>query len=808
MADAAPKPQRTPRRRRTRNTSETKVDVTVTETDKTTATPRRRRNPRRRRRIRRPVFGPWLPGQGPRRSGLRRAIKKEIKREGLDGPRVSVQQKVSSTFGLVGPNKSGNVELELNFFLHPSLAKEANDGTSFGPVQALAAQYALWKLKYLRLIFTPMVGASAVSGTVIRASLNLSQSPGGTNWSGLGTRIHLDIHPGQTAIFTLRGDQIGGPRDGGWWMTDTNEEGSQSAGPIIEVHTLGKTESTFQAKDWESPLFIVEGIGLWQFANYQVKPALGMLERRQAEVEVGMTAVPGNPITIELPTSASIATFMLNAEPETKAVPSTNSVGETIFQIVDVGADLAKTFTPPPFSWLISGGWWFLKRVFGKDRDGKASFNVYPSLADAQNDRPAIAGPTANVSGSTVNADLVVTQINAPNVGPQPSASAMIRAAVPVPLQFGTFRLHTEMYPMELISWDGPTGPWFPTSYIIGAPHVKSSTTPATYYFKTAWYVAKDLGEPGTGTQIAANPPTANGAYIHTMYRLENPRFASLDGNVEYIPPQPKSGAALYFGDPSKSTSNSYWKVGDVVATAHVMSDANHLSMVLTLIKLAVNFPSTAEQRDLSLLRSSQGGNTSADRKTVKFQTLNISSGSTTNVRTMDMANGQYMLGVSYAGDIASTATQVVSNLVGTNVDLAISLPLKQASSGQYASDALFRLDPLNTVPTELPKYIPYGLGGNMFATFSADINLNYVGPVTIESDLLQKLIALGVNFTPEKPELLISDSESSSDDEIDDADLELLIDLLAEAGRLPTRAEIAARDGNYREAYRIYKAE
>nr|WFG33634.1 MAG: ORF2 [Bat astrovirus] len=799
MAEA-PKPQRQRRRRAARRTSETKIDVKVTETDKLATNLQNGTRRRRGRRQRRPVFGPWLPGQGPRRgTRLRRAVKREIKREGLNGPRVSVQQRVSSTFGLVGPNQTGNVEMELNFFLHPSLAKEANDGTSFGPVQALAAQYALWKLKYLRLIFTPMVGASAVSGTVVRASLNLSQSPGGTNWSGLGTRIHLDIHPGQKTVFILRGDQIGGPRDGGWWLTDTNEEGSQSAGPIIEVHTLGKTESTFKATPWEGPLFIVEGVGMWQFANYQVKPALGMLERRQADTNVTMNAVPGQPITMELQSSDSIATFMVNAEPEVMALSSTSSVGETIFQVVDVGAEIAGVFAPPPFGWLIAGGWWFLKRAFGvaKSTPDGVPFNVYASLADAQNNRPAIAGATATGSpGKKEGVNLIVTQMNAPNVGPQPTASAFIRAAVPVPMNFGTFRLHAEMFPEEVVSWVSDAV-YYPNSYIIGSLLSDNTTESGKFFLKTNWYISVDAGQ-----QTTASKPSANGGYVHTLYALNNVRFATPDGGIEYIPPEPKSGAALYFGN-STLSSNVYTKYGKVVATAHVTAGPSDtgpfLGMVFTLIKTTKSLIGNSDSRGLDVIWAQQAGADTANRDKIQFANIAPIGSTPVRIYNVGFAEDQYLLGISYAVGTTNVPGGI-TQINGTQVDVSINFPFNQTGTGSKATDAFFRLDGLTgSAPNN--RVVPYALSGNIFAGSSVDVNMNYVNRISVEAELLDKLRALRVAFQPaeEIPPLPLPDTPDY---------IKEFLELLASEGRLPTRAELEMMDGNYREALSIYRME
>nr|WFG33640.1 MAG: ORF2 [Bat astrovirus] len=797
MAEA-PKPQRV-RRRRARNTSETKLDIKLTETDKQLTgqtVPNTNAKRRRRQRKRRPVFGPWPQGQGPRRGRLRRAIKREIKREGLDGPRVSVQQRVSSTFGLVGPNSTGNVELELNFFLHPSLAKEANDGTAFGPVQALAAQYALWKLKYLRLIFTPMVGASAVSGTVLRASLNLSQSPGGTNWSGLGTRIHLDIHPGQKAVFTLRGDQIGGPRDGGWWLTDTNEEGSQSAGPIIEVHTLGKTTSTFKDQPWVGPLFIVEGVGLWQFANYQVKPALGMLERRQGESDVTMNANAGQPITMELSNTDTIAQFMMNNEPEIMALSSTSSVGETIFQVVDVGAEIAALFAPPPFGWLLAGGWWFLKRAFSAARsapDG-VPFYVYASLSDAQNNRPAIAGATTTALNPTIKkANLIVTQVNAPNVGPQPAPSAFTRAAVPVPMDFGLFRMHSDMFPEEVVSWVSDDV-YYPNAYIVGK--LQSNSTEANKkYLKTSWYISVDTGESTTVTK-----PSNNGGYLHTVYVLHNSNFRTPDGTGEYIPPEPKSGAALYFGSPAEENDNTYNRYGQVVATAHVSSDnPSFLNMVFTLIRATKSMIANKSARNLDIIWAQQSGPDAATRDKIHFSNITVSGSTPVYVTNIGFNAGDYLLGVSYAVGYSESSGKPpggITTVSGTNVDISVHFPFN-SNGTTNATDKFFRLDGLTGTTGPL-KIVPYNLSGNIFAASSVDMSLNYVKrPNFDEQNLLTMLKQLNVAFEKEVP-------EQAPVPEF----MKEYLDLLFADGRLPTRSEIAIKDGDYREALRIFRME
>nr|WBM84733.1 MAG: capsid protein [Bat astrovirus 3] len=758
MAEA-PKPQR---RRVRRNavagvTSAAPTADTSPSGTSVTTVPRSRRRARRSarlraRRARRPVFQEIVeirPASNRRR--LNRAIKREIKREGLDGPKVSVQQKITSTFGLVRPNTTGNVELELNFFLHPSLAKEANEGSAFGPVQALAAQYSLWKLRYLTVRFTPMVGASAVSGTVVRASLNMSQSPGTSSWSGLGTRIHMDMHPGQTATFHLRADQLGGPRDGGWWFTDTNEEGSQSAGPIIEVHTMGLTKSTFRNEDWDGPLFLVEGIGMWQFANYNVKPALGSLERREGEALVTLKATAAQPITLEMPSGDSPALFMDSMEPESYATPTGQTVGETIFQIVDVGAKLAQNVAPPPFGWLIKGGWWFVKKLLKRGarvRANTSEYVVYASLQDAQANRPAIA--TGNITNGQQRTNLLVTQINSPNVGPNPTMAAVPRGGAQVLQPGDSFKLSSAMITEVFIKVPKtPSSITVPISGIPGNPRQVGTGTPVKIttagdlakvgFIQTPWWVGvpgKAPGEIGAvGDDTNYVPNDEKGGYIHSLYRLHDPRFTNQSGEYEYLAPEPSEDFAdfsvlkWFQGDGTINATLKYEPYGKVVATSRIFSGTNpQLDMVFSLIRLT---------RDLNWAQTSDGKG--VDRVNEIFLAYGDKSNQISFVtlpKTDDIAhqsngwpiferdtpNGTYLLGVSY------------TNAVGD-------------AHGAYIP-TFFKPQTYSRIETTWSPIFPYYLAGQMLPATSIDVMLEYNRYIPPNRDLVNQLKTLKVSFT------------------------------------------------------------
>nr|WBM84731.1 MAG: capsid protein [Bat astrovirus 2] len=756
MAEA-PKPQRTRRSRRNVagiSSAAPTADTTTSGTTNNQVPRRRRRRRNLRRRPRRVVQDIIEIRPGSTRRRLTRAIKRELKREGLDGPKVSVQQKITSTFGFVRPNTTGDVELELNFFLHPSLAKEANEGTAFGPVQALAAQYSLWKLRYLTVKFTPMVGASAVSGTVVRASLNMSQSPGTSSWSGLGTRVHVDMHPGQTTTFHLRADQLGGPRDGGWWFTDTNEEGSQSAGPIVEVHTMGLTKSTFRDDRWDGPLFLVEGIGLWQFANYNVKPALGTLERREGNATVEMKVQASQPITMEMASTDSPAMFMDSLEPEVFATPGSPSVGETIFQIVDVGATLAQTVAPPPFAWLIKGGWWFVKKLLKRTRADTSEFVVYASLQDAQNNKPAIATGSL-ATGTKIPSTLMVTQMNSPNVGPNPTVSGTPRAGPQVLQPNEIFKLTSEMITELFIKIaKAPSSIAVPVTAIPGVlrragtgekvnnPLSADTTTgyPSANFIQTPWWIGVPGKGPGENPELIPeggldSDPTSylpngqKGGYIHSLYRLHDPRFTNQSGAYEFNPPEPSENAANFcllanFGELGSVTKTNYYRpVGKVVATSKIYSGTNpDLDMVFSLIKVTdgATFGSSSDTvRDMVVAV----GDTANRVNFITAPPTASGQGYTRwNIFERDWPNGAWLLGVSY------TNTPAIAN----GVDIPTFLLLRSYDRVESTFSSIF----------------PYYLSGQMLPASSVDLRLKYVEFHPPNLELVEQLRTLNVPFT------------------------------------------------------------
>nr|QRD99482.1 MAG: capsid protein precursor [Mamastrovirus 3] len=410
----------------------------------TTTTTTRRRGGRRRRRTPRAS----APGtttvrkvtttRQPSRANRRRRNRFGNTRRTVHGV---IRQKITATLGTVGANQGNDIELETTLLLNPALMKETTGSNQYGPLQIYASTYSLWKIESLLLKLTPLVGGSAVSGTAIRASYNSSGQPGSPSWSALGARKHRDTNPGRPLVFLLKGSDIKGPKDG-WFFCNTKNDPQMCTAGSIEIHTLGKTVSTYQSRDFEGPLFLAELICTWSFKDYNPMP--GMLNLVKAELKepnqaVKINSQPGEPITISVPADSPIARATGVME---NGVDAASTPAEIIWMVCDATMDAVTGTLPVPFGWLFKAGWWFLKRiankkkpgdsVLGEPNAGEVTYQVFQSMTDAMNDTPCLAtSRAASVSAKVMNWN--ITQITPGNVG-QPQDTGAVARSMPLTL--------------------------------------------------------------------------------------------------------------------------------------------------------------------------------------------------------------------------------------------------------------------------------------------------------------------------------------------------------------------------------------
>lgn len=328
-------------------------------------------NRRRRNRARRQaqVNVRVLPSQSQGRRRLPR-------RQGVSN-RV-VFQKINTTLGTVGSNGSEQIECELACLMNPATMKEATGSNSFGPLGIYASTYSLFRMTRCVVKLKPLVGASAVSGTITRVSWNPTSTPTQTSWSSLGARKHVDVTPGNVGTFTLTARDLVGPK-GGWYKTNTKGDPMMSFAGTLEVHTLGKTMSTYKNEAFTGGLFLAELETAWQFKDYSQQPGMLNLIKGEDTQQAQIKTDSDGKLQLVVPQTSRMA----------RAVTTTPS--EIIWLVTDTVIQLGTNVIPPPFSWLIRGGWWLVKRAAGAPvRNGEMTFDIYASISDARAGVPCI----------------------------------------------------------------------------------------------------------------------------------------------------------------------------------------------------------------------------------------------------------------------------------------------------------------------------------------------------------------------------------------------------------------------------------
>ncbi|QPD02148.1 capsid protein [Mamastrovirus 4] len=405
----------------------------------TTTTTSRRRGRRRRRTPRTATSSKTTVRKISVLGQSRRPPRRRFNRPGnlAQSGGTTFRQKITATLGTIGSNQGNAIELEASVLLNPALMKETTGSNAFGPLQMYAANYSLWRARDIIVKLTPLVGGSAVSGTAIRTSLNLSAQPGSPSWSALGARRHRDTNPGRPMTMRIPGSAILGPKEG-WFLCNTKNDPMMCIAGSIEIHTLGKTLSTYKNEDFTGPLFLAELTAIWEFKNYNPEPGMLNLVKTNIQEEpqtVKINAKPGEPITISVPNSSSMARAVAQVDSAASTTPS-----EIIWQICDSAVTIIDGILPPPFEWLFKAGWWFVKKIANKKTSGNApgepapgelTFQVYQSISDAQNDVPCLATGNAASTNVKIN-NWEMMQITPGNLGNQQvSVATMGRSIEP-----------------------------------------------------------------------------------------------------------------------------------------------------------------------------------------------------------------------------------------------------------------------------------------------------------------------------------------------------------------------------------------
>nr|APA19815.1 capsid protein [Avian astrovirus] len=357
-----------------------------------------------------------------------KALKKKT-----DGPKVNDVMKTTVTIGTLSGQTGAGLNRQLRVPFNPLLMK-ASEGLSSTPLSIRASCYELWKLLHVELVATPLSGYSNVVGSVGFMALTLNGLEANVDSiDSIKARRHVQMALGRPAKMRLTSRELAGPREG-WWLVDTSQSPADSYGPAIDLLLAYKTENLLntttagQTATFTGTLWQIEVRVVYAFSTYNPKPGLQNL--------VAQTLSTGKQVTIT--TSADDGSLIMTTNDQqlldllTPRAEGDHKKGksQTVWAIAGAAVDAAASVLGP-WGWLLKGGFWLVRKIFGgsSSRNAAAQYQIYPSIEAAMSDQP-IYGETGS---STVNIPIVhISEVMNPNPESNQLSSPSARSA-PMP---------------------------------------------------------------------------------------------------------------------------------------------------------------------------------------------------------------------------------------------------------------------------------------------------------------------------------------------------------------------------------------
>lgn len=365
-------------------------------------------------------------------------VEKQIKvlKKRTNGPKTNDFMKTTVTVGTILGQSDNGLVRQFRVPMNPLLLK-MTEGQTATPLSIRASCYEMWKVVSAEFYATPLSGMSNVVGSVGYMALTLNGLEATVDSvDSIKARTHVQMALGRPARLRLTSQQLAGPRRG-WWLIDTSQSPADSYGPAIDcllayrtdnlLHTSGSTTATYSGALWQ-----IEVRLCYAFSTYCPKPGLTNL--------VAQTIPPGQQVTIKASsddgsivmttTSALIAQLL---EPRTPTDPRKGK-SETVWAVAGAVVDAAAPLLGP-WGWLLKGGFWLVRKIFGAATDDTATYQVYPSIEAAMGDQP-IYGQTQGTNPITLPI-VHISEVMNPN--PQnnplslPSASSAPQPPQPAP---------------------------------------------------------------------------------------------------------------------------------------------------------------------------------------------------------------------------------------------------------------------------------------------------------------------------------------------------------------------------------------
>nr|UMO75865.1 MAG: structural polyprotein [Zhejiang avastrovirus] len=356
-----------------------------------------------------------------------KALKKKT-----DGPKVNDVMKTTVTIGTLSGQTGAGLNRQLRVPFNPLLMK-SSEGLSSTPLSIRASCYELWKLLHVELVATPLSGYSNVVGSVGFMALTLNGLEANVDSiDSIKARRHVQMALGRPAKMRLTSRELAGPREG-WWLVDTSQSPADSYGPAIDLLLAYKTENLLntttagQTATFTGTLWQIEVRVVYAFSTYNPKPGLQNLVAQTLSTgkQVTITTSPDDGSLIMTTNDQQLLDLLTpRAEGDHKKGKS-----QTVWAIAGAAVDAAASVLGP-WGWLLKGGFWLVRKIFGgsSSRNAAAQYQIYPSIEAAMSDQP-IYGETGS---STVNIPIVhISEVMNPNPESNQLSSPSTRSAPP-----------------------------------------------------------------------------------------------------------------------------------------------------------------------------------------------------------------------------------------------------------------------------------------------------------------------------------------------------------------------------------------
>nr|AEB15589.1 capsid [Avian nephritis virus 2] len=377
------------------------------------------------------------PQKKPSQKPLRKEVKKverqvKVLKKRTNGPKQNDVFTTTVTLGTISGQNDNGLTRQIRVPFNPLLCK-SSDGGSTTPLSIRGSMYQMWKVLKAELRATPLTGGANVVGSVGFMVLTLNGLEAtADSIDTIKARKHVQIALGRSAALRILARDCAGPREG-WWLTDTSSSPADSYGPAVDLMIAYKTSNLLNVstagipQSFTGTLWQVELKVTYAFSTYDPKPGLQTL--------VSQTLDGSHQVTLQQSTTdgslimtTTDATLLSILTPRVGGQRSGKS--QTVWSIAGAAVEAAAPLLGP-WGWLLKGGFWLVRKIFGASaRDTTSQYQIYPSIESAMSDQP-IFGQTGI---STVTLPIVhISEVMNPNPENNDLSNPTSRSLPPTP---------------------------------------------------------------------------------------------------------------------------------------------------------------------------------------------------------------------------------------------------------------------------------------------------------------------------------------------------------------------------------------